>query len=154
MWIAIAALASLAAVAPIASAQDHATMVMGFDQQRTSHHFRLYKDGGAIEVGVKDAHDAVDRDAIRAHLPHIAAMFADGNFDAPMLVHDNDHVPGIAVLAARKAQLAYHYVETSTGGRLDVVTTDPEALDALHAFLRYQIREHHTGDPERVTDRP
>ena len=30
---------------------------MGFDQQRTAHHFLLFKDGGAIDVSVKDAGD-------------------------------------------------------------------------------------------------
>src|SRR6185436_18479614 len=30
---------------------------MGFDQDRTVHHFLLYPDGGAIEVTVKEASD-------------------------------------------------------------------------------------------------
>lgn len=128
-------------------------MVMGFDQVRTVHHFYLYEDGGAIAIAVKDAGDAADRDAIRAHLPHIATMFAAGDFDAPMLVHDTKDVPGIAVLTARKDHLKYTYAETPSGGRVDVVTTDRDALAALHAFLAYQIREHHTGDSTSVTKR-
>jgi hypothetical protein len=27
-------------------------------------------------------------------------------------------------------------------------TKDPGAVDAVHAFLRYQITEHKTGDPK------
>src|SRR5215475_657878 len=80
--------------------QDHdmnarGAMVMGFDQIKTSHHFHLYTDGGSIEVTVNDANDTANRDAIRAHLPHLAEMFGSGNFDAPMEVHAQ-HVPGTA----------------------------------------------------------
>ena len=61
---------------------------MGFDQSRTTHHFLLFTDGGSIDVSVNDPADTTNRDAIRAHLPHIAVMFEEGRFDAPMLVHD------------------------------------------------------------------
>lgn len=121
--------------------------VMGFDQQSTTHHFRLYEDGGAIEVSVKDAADSGNLTAIRAHLPHIATLFADGQFDAPMLVHDTTNVPGVADLARLKSRLHYDFVETPTGGRVDIVTRDKDALAALHAFLRFQITDHQTGDP-------
>jgi len=126
---------------------------MGFDQDAATHHFRVYADGGAIEVSAKDAKDAKERNAIRMHLAHIAGMFGDGDFEAPMLVHETKDVPGIDVLKARRDRLTYRYVETPGGGRVDIVTTDPDALAALHAFLRYQIREHHTGDPETVEPR-
>ena len=131
-----------------------ATAQMGFDQDKTVHHFYLYKDGGAIVVAAKDAKDAdATKEQVRAHLSHIATMFGNGNFEAPMLVHDTTNVPGIAVLAERRAAVTYRYAETSGGGRVDVMTTDPAALTALHDFLRYQIREHATGDPRSVTRR-
>ena len=123
---------------------------MGFDQQRTVHHFLLFNDGGAIDVGVKDATDTKNRDAIRSHLPHIAMMFGNGNFDAPMLVHDSANVPGTKVMTARKDAIRYQYAETPTGGRVTIVTSDLEALDAVHMFLKYQIAEHKTGDPATV----
>jgi len=136
-----------------ARAKDRATMAMGFDQDKTAHHFLLYQDGGAIDLAVKDAADATNRDAIRSHLPHIAMMFGSGDFDVPMLVHDTKDVPGTAILAARKDAVTYRYRETDRGGRGDIVTTDPEALKAIHEFLRYQIREHHTGDSGAVAPR-
>lgn len=146
--------------ASLVARQDHhapsdrrADGVMGFDQQRTIHHFLLFKDGGAIEVSVKDAGDTKDRDAIRSHLPHIAMMFGSGNFDAPMLVHDSAIVPGTRLMAARKAAIRYRYAETPHGGRVTIVTSDPEALDAVHAFLQYQIAEHKTGDLATVPPR-
>ena len=141
------------------SAQDPHTsergaMVMGFDQAKTAHHFLVYADGGAIDIAVNDAADTKDLAAIRSHLPHIAMMFGEGNFDAPMLVHDTKDVPGIKTLTARKDKLRYNYVETPKGGRVDIVSADPAALSALHEFLQYQIKEHHTGDSGIVTKRP
>lgn len=126
---------------------------MGFDQDKTAHHFHLFADGGAIEVSVKDPKDTTDLASVRMHLSHIATMFGGGDFDAPMLVHGTKDVPGTAVLSARHETLAYRYVETAGGGRVDIVTKDAAALAALHDFLRYQIREHKTGDPEKVIPR-
>ena len=125
---------------------------MGFDQDKTVHHFRLHPDGGAIDIAVRDAGDTVNRDAIRAHLPHIAAMFGDGNFEAPMLIHATD-VPGTKQMAALKDRVRFVYVETAGGGRLDVFTTDAAALAAVHEFMRFQIRDHGTGDTTAVTKR-
>lgn len=132
---------------------DRGAMAMGFDQDKTAHHFYLYDDGGAIQIGVKDAADTKDRDAIRSHLPHIATMFASGHFDAPMLVHDTRDVPGTKVLTDRKDTITYTYAETPTGGRVEIVTRDKTTLAALHDFLRYQIKEHETGDAGKVTKR-
>jgi hypothetical protein len=126
---------------------------MGFDQQKTTHHFLLFDDGGAIDVAVKNAADTADRDAIRSHLPHIAQMFGDGNFEAPMLVHEAKDVPGTAAMTKLKAKIAYKYTETPGGGRVDITTSDPAALAAVHEFLKYQITEHKTGDPKTVSKR-
>ena len=146
-------------VVPVAAHQDHATphdrsaSVMGFDQTRTTHHFSLFQDGGAIEVTVKDSADATDRDAIRSHLQHIATMFASGNFDAPMLVHDSNNVPGTKVMAKLRDRVRYTYAEVSGGGRVNIVTSDREAIDAVHQFLNFQIKEHKTGDSTAVQSR-
>ena len=127
--------------------------VMGFDQDKTTHHFYLFEDGGAIDVSVKSGTDAANRDAIRAHLPHIAMMFGQGDFNAPMLVHDNTNVPGIKELAQLKDKIKYTYLQTDAGGRVNIVTTDRQALAALHKFLAYQIAEHKTGDSTGVVKR-
>ena len=128
------------------------THVMGFDQQLTVHRFILYTDGGAIDVQVRNPADKTNLDAIRAHLPHIAMMFGQGNFDAPMLVHDRK-VPGTAEMTRLKDRLTYKYVETSLGGRVEIVTTDPDALAGVHQFLRFQIADHRTGDSTDVRKR-
>ena len=127
--------------------------VMGFDQDATAHHFRLHPDGGAIDIAVKNPGDVKNRDAIRSHLPHIATMFGNGDFAAPMLVHDSSNVPGTATMTARRDRIRYRYMETPKGGRVSIVTTDPEALAAVHAFLTFQIADHQTGDSTVVRTR-
>jgi hypothetical protein len=59
----------------------------GFSHELTSHHFLLFKDGGAIEIQADDPNDAVSREAIQNHLVKIAEMFSQGDFDLPMLIH-------------------------------------------------------------------
>jgi hypothetical protein len=153
-FVTIALLAATVAAQDRHAAMDHrGALVMGFDQALTRHHFLLFTDGGAIDVSVRDASDATNRAAIRSHLPHIATMFADGNFEAPMLVHDSKQVPGTRTMSARKDTIRFHYVETPAGGRVDIVTTDRESLAAVHDFLRFQIADHRTGDPTTVQRR-
>lgn len=138
---------------PHKTMNDRGAHVMGFDQDKTAHHFLLYEDGGAIDISVKDPADTGNRDAIRGHLPHISMMFSEGDFEAPMLVHDTKNVPGIKTLTERKKTITYRYVETPVGGRVDIVTKDAKTLAALHEFLRYQIKEHQTGDSGVVAKR-
>lgn len=111
--------------------------VMGFDQHKTVHHFYLYEDGGAIDVSIKSGSDQASLAAIRAHLPHLARLFAQGRFDAPMLVH-NTEVPGTAEMANMKDRLAYEYLSTANGGRVNIVSADRDALGAVHRFLAFR----------------
>jgi hypothetical protein len=141
---------SLTALQDHHGSSDRGAKVMGFDQHRTAHHFFLFTDGGAIDVSATDPTDTKNRDAIRSHLPHIVMMFGDGNFEAPMLVHASTNVPGTKTMAERKAAIQYEYVETANGGRVNIVTSDSQALAAVHAFLKFQIRDHKTGDSTTV----
>ncbi|MBI3649853.1 MAG: hypothetical protein HY231_02255 [Acidobacteria bacterium] len=131
--------------------QHHAEMnqrgnhAMGFSQDKTTHHFRLFADGGAIEVVAKEANDSQSTAQIRSHLSHIAKMFTEGNFSIPMLVHE-ETPPGAEVMKQLKAVITYRYEELKQGGRVRITTGDAQALAAIQEFLRYQIKEHQTGD--------
>ena len=132
--------------------QDHQTMVnehgdhvMGFSHDKTTHHFELHYDGGLIDVRADDAKDIETRDQIRSHFHHIAQMFANGNFNAPMLVHGKE-VPGTATMTQLKDKLHWELQETPRGARLTVTADNKPALDAVHQFLRFQIEDHKTGD--------
>ena len=130
----------------VASRGDHA---MGFSHETTTHHFRLYKTGGAIDVSANDPKDAATRDEIRMHLAHIAKRFAAGDFDVPMFIHDTTP-PGAAVMAKLRGQIHYLYTDTAGGAKIQISTASPEALEAIHAFLRFQISDHQTGDSTEV----
>jgi hypothetical protein len=119
---------------------------MGFDHLKTTHHFSLAKDGGSIQVEANDPKDSKSRDQIRGHLHHIAIMFSAGNFAVPMLVHDKTP-PGADVMRKLKAEIDYKYEETRRGALIRIATSNANALDAIHQFLRFQIEEHRTGDP-------
>jgi hypothetical protein len=143
------ALAGFAQDAHHDSVDQRGDHVMGFSHEKTTHHFRLYKDGGAIEVTANDAKDTSSRDQIQMHLGHIAKMFASGDFNAPMLVHDKVP-PGVPVLERLKAEVKYEFQKTDRGGSVRISTANPEALKALHEFLRFQIEDHRTGDSGEV----
>jgi hypothetical protein len=123
---------------------------MGFDQDATAHHFVLLKDGGRIEVTAKEGNDAGSIAQIREHLRHIAAVFAKGDFNLPALVHDTQAVPGVAAMKTHAAALRFAFEETGRGGHVRITGAGPEAIAAVHEFLRFQITDHKTGDPLTV----
>jgi hypothetical protein len=144
---------ALLAAGTIAYSQSHHDDVnrrgdheMGFSHEKTTHHFRLAKDGGAIEVTANDPNDTESRDQIRQHLTHIAMMFSAGNFNAPMLIHDQTP-PGVPAMKRLKSQIKFEFENMESGGRVKISTSNREALDAVHEFLRFQINDHQTGDP-------
>ena len=122
---------------------------MGFSHQKTTHHFRLTRDGGMIEVTANDKQDTASQDQIRQHLSHIAQMFSAGNFDAPMFIHDRTP-PGVPVMQRLKEEIKYKYEKIERGGRVRITTKNAEAIDAIHQFLRFQIEDHQTGDPVEI----
>jgi hypothetical protein len=124
---------------------------MGFSQTQTTHDFRLYTDGGAIEVRANDPKDTTGRDQIRVHLSHIARMFSAGNFEAPMFIHGATP-PGVPTMIALRKQIRYEFQETNNGARVRITTGSAQARDAIHAFLLYQIVDHKTGDSPDISD--
>jgi hypothetical protein len=150
--VAVLFLGAILAFSQDHQAQDHQAMVnehgdhvMGFSHEKTTHHFELHYFGGVIDVSANDVKDTESRDQIRGHFHHIAQMFADGNFNVPMLVHSTA-VPGTATMTRLKDQLHWDLQETPRGARITITADNKEALDAVHQFLRFQIEDHKTGD--------
>jgi hypothetical protein len=120
---------------------------MGFSQTATTHHFLLSEDGGAIQVDANSAADKATIEEIRTHLARIAKRFAEGDFDIPMFVHDTVP-PGVPEMKQLKSDIRYSFEPTDAGGRVVIATKKNRAVEAIHKFLRFQIEEHRTGDPE------
>jgi len=133
----------------MADVNKHGAEAMGFDQDKTTHHFRLYKDGGAVEVAAKDPADTSSIGQIRDHLKQQAKNFAAGDFAAPQHTH-GEMPPGVDTMARLRSKIRYEFQSTEGGGRLRITTADAQALAAVHDFLRFQIEDHATGDKTSV----
>jgi hypothetical protein len=138
---------------PMAGRADHRAAVdrrhdevSGTAHEDVVHHFTLAPDGGSIHLEVSGPPERVARDRIREHLRMVARAFGEGDFAMPMLVHDQAP-PGIDVMKERKGAIRYRFVPTDKGGEVRISTHDATALAAIHAFLRFQIQDHGTGDP-------
>ena len=135
-----------------ADVEKHGDEAMGFPHDKTTHHFRLYSNGGDIEVTANNSRDSKNTQAIRSHLMHIVTLFSKGDFSIPMFVHDQVP-PGVPVMKQKRAQISYNFEELLAGGRVRIETTDPDALKAVHDFLRFQVEDHHTGDSLEISSR-
>jgi hypothetical protein len=62
-----------------------------------------------------------------------------------MFVHDQTP-PGVPAMKESRAEILYSFEPLPTGGRVRIKTTNPDALKAIHDFLRFQIKDHQTGD--------
>jgi hypothetical protein len=124
---------------------------MGFDQDATTHHFVLRPTGGYIQVQANNPADGANRDAIRTHLRAIADAFASGDFSKPFMTHA-ETPPGVEAMERRRTTIRFSFEEIEAGGRVKITTADATALKAVHDFLRYQIKEHATGDPLDVQE--
>jgi hypothetical protein len=120
--------------------------VMGFEHTRTTHHFLLERDGGVVQVQANDPNDSESVAQIRNHLAEVAKAFSSGDFSMPRQIHDRV-LPGVPEMTRLKEAISYRYEEIERGGRVRITTENPEALAAIHSFLRSQIEDHRTGDP-------
>lgn len=128
-----------------ADVEKHGDAAMGFSHEKTTHHFLLYADGGAIQVLANDGADSESLQAIHGHLMHIASMFSEGNFELPMFIH-SQVPPGVPTMKEERADITYTFEEVPGGGRVRIQSGKAEAVKAIHEFLRFQIEDHHTGD--------
>lgn len=132
-----------------AAMQRRGQMAMGFDQEKTTHHFVLAEDGGRIVVEANSPDDGANITNIRQHLQHIAEAFASGDFSIPMQVHEQKP-PGTEAMQQLKGQIVYRYHELPHGGAVLISSHDAKAIQAIHDFLSFQITEHRTGNAETM----
>ena len=58
--------------------------------------------------------------------------------------------PGVEDMKRLKSKITYEPENSENGAQLRITTHDAEALAAIHDFLRFQIRDHQTGDSLEV----
>jgi hypothetical protein len=133
----------------MAEVNRHGAEAMGFDQNKTVHHFRLLKNGGTVSVQARDAKDAASIGQIQHHLRMQAGEFARGNFAAPEHTH-GQIPPGVPAMQQLKGKIQYRFRRTAEGGTLIISSSDAAAVEAIHDFLKFQIQDHQTEDPVAV----
>lgn len=126
---------------------------LGMSHETSTHSFRLFSHGGAIELKASSADDLETVRGIRSHLAEIVAQFEKSDFSTPAFVHGYppDGVERMAVLGDA---ISYEYEDLSRGGQVRITTSSPEALEAIHEFLKFQIIEHRTADSGLIEKDP
>ena len=120
--------------------QKRGAQAMGVDQYTSTHRFDVLPDGGRIELQ-RNLDDSAGVLQIRTHLQGIALAFRSGDFTTPAFVH-MDTVPGTVAMAAKRAVIIYTFRPLPRGGELRMLTTDPDALRAIHQFIAFQRADH------------
>lgn len=115
---------------------------LGFSHKESAHTFRSTAGGGVIELRATKDSDRATISAIRKHLREIARDFERGDFSTPEMIHAGTP-DGVPVMLERRAHIRYRFETIDGGGRVLITTRDKAAIDAIHAFLRFQISEHH-----------
>ncbi len=113
---------------------------VGVDPMELEHQFVSQPDGGDI-ILERQIHEDMGITQIRAHLLLIARSFSRGDFSIPGFVH-NKPIPGTQVMADRADKIAYTVEDLPHGGVVHIRTNDPQALQAVHSFIAFQIAEH------------
>ncbi len=122
---------------------------LGMSHSTSTHSFRLFDDGGAIELRANHSEDRPTVEGIRVHLRDIAGQFSKGDFSTPGFVHG--YAPdGVEPMKELGEAIRYTYEELPEGGRIRIRTNSSAARDVIHAFLRFQIIEHRTADSAQV----
>ncbi|MFN8653066.1 MAG: hypothetical protein U0133_14275 [Gemmatimonadales bacterium] len=129
-----------------ASLKERGGVYMGVDQDQSAHRFDSFADGGRIEL-LSTTGDSADVAAIRRHFAMIAEQFRQGDFRTPFAVHD-ETVPGTDVMQAKRAAIRYEIESLPRGAALRLRTGDKDAIAAIHTFMEYQRKEHHSPGHE------
>ncbi|HUR81323.1 MAG TPA: hypothetical protein VM733_11190 [Thermoanaerobaculia bacterium] len=128
---------------------DHRHDTFGMPHTASTHAFRLFEDGGAIELRANASDDAATIDVIRKHLRSIVEEFDAADFKTPAFVHGYPPA-GVETMARLRDDIRYEYQPLPAGGRIRMTTKSAEALAAIHDFLRFQVTEHRTKDGGKV----
>jgi len=102
----------------MAEVKERGAESMGFDQDKTAHHFFLREDGGVITVRAKDPKDAASIGQIQHHLRLQAETFSRGEFDAPEHTH-GQVPPGVPSMERPRDEIRYEFRKTPQGGEIE-----------------------------------
>ena len=120
---------------------ERAANVMPFDLDTTTHTFTKTERGGVQTVVANDNSDTHNIDLIRSHLAEEAGAFQRGDYSDPARIHGMN-MPGVEELEADATRVDLSYEDIEAGGRVTYSTSDPELVEALHAWFDRQNTDH------------
>ena len=115
--------------------------VMPFDLDATTHVFTTTDSGGIQDVIADDASDSANIALIEVHLAEEAAKFQAGDFSDPEAIH-GPGMPGLSVLKERYQEVEVDLLPHSEGATLTFSASDPEVVEAIHAWFDAQVSDH------------
>lgn len=127
----------LGAPEPMAAAEPGNAAEM--DPLISAQQFVANADGGDIIIE-RQIHEDLGINQIRAHLLLIARSFARGDFAVRGFIHDKP-IPGTNVMSDRADKIEYTVEDLEHGGVVHMRTTDPQALQAIHSFISFELAE-------------
>lgn len=109
---------------------------------RASEGFAKTANGGIMQIVAKSADDAEQIKLMQQYLQQTAMEYGKGDFSSTERFHGTD-IPGLAQMKADKAnKIKYEYKALTDGGQIVFSTEDLQLLEALHAWLDFQINAH------------
>lgn len=115
--------------------------VMPFDLDATTHRFASTDDGLVQTVVADDPSDGAQVGLVRSHLRAEASRFERGDFDDPARIH-GEEMPGLDRLRRHGGRLTVTYRTITGGAEIRFRTSDPDLLEALHAWAGAQTSDH------------
>ena len=116
-------------------------LVMPFDLDKTTHHFKQTEDGGVMEIRVKNPDDEEQINLIRQHLKKELDLFASGDFQDPSSLHGAD-MPGLATLGSSADKFSVEYSDLPDGAQLTYISDDQDVVAAFHQWFMAQMTDH------------
>ncbi len=119
---------------------------LGTDANKIVQHYYLVKNGGVIEFTAKDPNDTAAISALQKYMDVQKDLLEKGKNDDDADVHGRvpDGVPGLKRL---RNEITFFAVKTDNGAVLRMFSVNDQARQAIQEFMKFQIREHKTGDP-------
>jgi hypothetical protein len=104
--------------------------------------FAKTANGGIMQIIAKSANDAQQIKLMQQYLRQTAEEYGKGDFSSTERFHGTD-MPGLAQMKAAKAgEIKYQYKVLNNGGQIIFSSEDPQLLNALHAWIDAQVKEH------------
>lgn len=104
--------------------------------------FAKTANGGIMQIVAKSANDTQQIKPMQQYLRQTAEEYQKGDFSSTERFHGTD-MPGLAQMkAAKTGEIKYQYKALDNGGQIVFSSEDPQLLNALHAWIDAQIKEH------------